>query len=404
MNKRRECIMSLTPLFPIFYRTAELYMPGKMVFGLNSLERLPKEVRFLGGTSRALILTDKPVRSTGTPEKALELLKKEGFETKVYDDLEPEPRIEIVEKAASFAKSFDPEVVIGIGGGSVMDSTKLVAASFTNPGSLKDYVGPNLLKRRGRPTICIPTTAGTGSEVTQYAVFTIDGKKKTCASPYIIPDIALIDPMLTLTLPPPVTAGCGLDALSHAIESLISTEATPITDELAYLATRLIFNYLKRAYYKPNDVEARYYMSMAATIAGIPLCNARMVVGHSISQTIGPMYKISHGISCAITLPYIMKFYAPVVSEKLAQIAVVIGEDVSQLSLKEAALISAVSVKRLLEEVGIPSTLKSYGIPKEMLPKLAEDSITNFPRPNSPIELNKENVLKILEWMYEGEI
>ncbi|MGB9728211.1 MAG: iron-containing alcohol dehydrogenase, partial [Nitrososphaeria archaeon] len=375
-----------------------------MVFGLNSLERLPKEVRFLGGNSRALILTDKPVRSTGAPERALELLRKEGFEVTVYDDLEPEPRIELVEKAASFAKGFDPEVVVGIGGGSVMDSTKLVAASFTNPGNLKDYVGSNLLKRRGKPTICIPTTAGTGSEVTQYAVFTIDGKKKTCASPYIIPDVALVDPMLTLSLPPPVTAGCGLDALSHAIESLISTEATPITDELAYLATRLIFNYLKRAYYKPNDVEARYYMSMAATIAGIPLCNARMVVGHSISQTIGPMYKISHGISCAITLPYIMKFYAPVVSEKLAQIAVVIGEDVSQVSLKDAALISAVSVKKLLEEVGISPSLKSYGIPKEMLPKLAEDSIINFPRPNSPIELNKENVLKILEWMYEGEI
>ncbi len=116
------------------------------------------------------------------------------------------------------------------------------------------------------------------------------------------------------------------------------------------------------------------------------------------------MYKISHGISCAITLPYIIKFYAPVVSEKLAQIAVVLGEDVSQVSLKDAALISAVSVKKLLEEVGISPSLKSYGIPKEMLPKLAEDSITNFPRPNSPIELNKENVLKILEWMYEGEI
>ncbi|MCX8189032.1 MAG: iron-containing alcohol dehydrogenase [Nitrososphaeria archaeon] len=396
--------MSSTPLFPLFYRTTDLYMPGKMVFGLNSLERLSKEVRFLGGNSKVLVMTDKPVLSTGSPEKASEILKKDGFEVKIYDNLEPEPRIEVVEDAANFAKDFDPDVIVGIGGGSVMDSAKLVAASFTHTGKLREYVGPNLLKRRGKPIICIPTTAGTGSEVTQYAVFTIEGKKKTCASPYIIPDVALVDPLLTLSLPSKVTAGCGLDALSHAIESLISTEATPITDELAYLAIRLIFNYLKRAYYKPNDVEARYYMSMAATIAGIPLCNARMVVGHSISQTIGPMYKISHGISCAITLPYIMKFYVPVVSEKLAQVAIESGEDVTNMQLKEAALMSAIAVKRLLEELNIPHALKSYGVPKEILPKLAEDSITNFPRPNSPIELNKENVLRILEWMYEGEV
>lgn len=396
--------MSFTPLFPIFYRTAELYMPTKMVFGINSIERVAREARFLGGNSRVLILTDKPVRAAGAPEKALEILRKDGFEAAVYDNLEPEPRIELVEEAASFAKEFDPEVIVGIGGGSVMDSTKLVAASFTHSGRLREYVGPNLLKMRGKPTICVPTTAGTGSEVTQYAVFTIDGKKKTCASPYIIPDVALVDPMLTLTLPPHVTAGCGLDALSHAIESLISTEATPITDELAYLATRLIFSYLRRAYSKPNDVEARYYMSMAATVAGIPLCNARMVVGHSISQTIGPMYRIPHGVSCAITLPYIMKFYAPVVSEKLAQVAVEAGEDVAHMPLKDAALASAIAVKRLLEEVDIAPSLKSYDVPREMLPKLAEDSITNFPRSNSPIELNKENVLKILEWMYEGEV
>jgi len=379
-------------------------MPRKIVIALNSLESIGKETKFLGGTSKILVITDKSVRSAGAPDKAISILKVEGFEPSLLDNAEPEPRIEVLEEMSSFARKGGFEIVVGIGGGSVMDTAKLLAVSITNPGNLRDYIGLNLVKKRGVPTICVPTTAGTGSEVSQFAVFTFDNKKKTCSSPNIIPDIALVDPMLTISMPPNITAGSGMDALAHAVESVISTEATPLTDAFAFLAIRLVFKYLRRAFFKPNDIEARYYMSLAATVAGIPLCNAKMVIGHSISQTFGPAYKVPHGISNAMTLPYIMKFYVPAVSEKLARIAIESSEEVTCLSTMDAALMATKAVKKLAKDINIRNSLEDIGITQDSLSKIAEDTLVNFPRPNSPIDMNKDNVLKILQWMYAGEI
>ncbi|MGQ9781119.1 MAG: iron-containing alcohol dehydrogenase [Nitrososphaeria archaeon] len=396
--------MSLPPMYPPLYKTTEIHLPRKIVIGLNYIEKLAREVVYVGGGAKVLILTDRAVRAAGAPDKAASLLKNEGLECSVYDDIESEPRIEMVEEASSFAKAGRFDVVVGVGGGSVMDAAKLASASVSNPGNLREYIGLNLLRRRGLPLICIPTTSGTGSEVTQYAVVNVDGRKKTCVSPFIIPDVALVDPTVTLSMPQNVTAGSGMDALAHAIESLISTEATPVTDSLAYVAIRLIFRYLRRACYKPNDIDARYNMSFAATVAGISLCNAKMVVGHSISQTFGPEFNVPHGISNAITLPYVIKFYTPASSEKLAQVAIEADQSVEGLSSREASLAAARAVKNLAADIGIPGSLRSVGVTEEVLPKIAEEVLANFPRPNSPIELNKNNVLEILKWMYFGAL
>ena len=379
-------------------------MPRKIIIALNSLERIGKEAKFLGGSSKILVVTDKSVRSTGAPDKAITTLKAEGFEPSLLDITEQEPRIEVLEEMSSFARNGGFEIVVGIGGGSVMDTAKLLSVGITNPGNRRDYIGLNLVKKRGVPTICVPTTAGTGSEVTQFAVFTFNNKKKPCSSPNIIPDVALIDPMITISMPPSITAGTGMDALAHAVESVISTEATPLTDAFAFLAIGLVFKYLRRAYFRPNDVEARYNMSLAATVAGIPLCNAKMVIGHSISQTFGPLYKVPHGISNAMTLPYIMKFYIPAASEKLVRIAIESGEDVKCRSTMDAALMAAKAVKKLADDIDIQASLGNVGIAQESLPKMAEEILVNFPRPNSPIDMNKDKVLKILQWMYKGEM
>ena len=396
--------MSLPPLYPLLFKTTEMHMPRKIVIALNSLERIGKEAKYLGGNSKILVVTDKSVRSAGAPDKAIDILKADGFEPYLLDSAEPEPRIEVLEAMSSFARKGGFEIVVGIGGGSVMDTAKLLAVSITNPGNLCDYIGPNLVKKRGIPTICVPTTAGTGSEVSQFAVFTFDNKKKTCGSPNIIPDMALVDPMLTISMPPSITAGSGMDALAHAVESLISIEATPLTDAFAFLAIKLVFKYLRRAYFRPNDVEARFNMSLAATVAGIPLCNAKMVIGHSISQTFGPAYRVPHGVSNAMTLPYIMKFYVLAAGEKLAQIAIESGSNSECLPTRDAAFIAAKAVKKLADDINIPASLENVGIAQESLPKMAEDILVNFPRPNSPINMNKDNVLKILQWMYKGEI
>lgn len=391
-------------LFPLLSRKSEFHIPRKIILGLNSLEGICKEARILGCESKILIVTDKSVRSVGAPDKAKQILKNEGYDILIFDGIEPEPEVGTVEKVVSLARSESVGLVIGIGGGSIMDTSKMVAMSLTNPGSIREYLGLNRVKRRGVPTICVPTTSGTGSEVTQYAVATVGEDKISCISPHIIPDVALVDPMLTVSMPSTVTAGSGMDALSHAIESIISTDSTPLTDAISFLTVKLIFKYLRRAYFKSNDIEARYHMAYAANLAGIALCNAKMVVGHTISQTFAPMYKIAHGISNGMTLPYIVKFYAPVVAEKLALVALEAGEYVENLSTIDSAFKAAKTIKDLADDIGIPSSLNSLGVQKETLHSLAERSFSKYPRPNSPIELKKENILKVINWMWEGTI
>jgi len=388
---------------PIF-RISGFYAPRKVTFGLNALDRVGSEAKFAGGKDRALVMSDPSLRAMGVVNKVEERLKKEGFEVEVYDKVEPEPRIEVVEEVAESARKERFDVVIGVGGGSVMDTAKVASMSISNPGSVETYFGVNLVKERGAPLICLPTTAGTGSEVTMYAVITVGDEKRAITSPYIIPDVAVVDPMLTMTMPSNLTAGSGMDALSHAIESMISIEATPLTDAIALEAVKLIFNHLRTAYHKGTDLEARYYMSLAANMAGFSLCNAKMVLGHSISQTFGPSYRVPHGISNGITLPYIMKFYVPAAADKLALIVKATGEDVEGLSTRQAATKAVKAVKILADDLGIPSSLKDVGVPKNRVPALAEICFNLWPRPNSPIKLTKEAVLKVFEEMWEGRL
>jgi alcohol dehydrogenase class IV len=390
-------------MYPLL-KTTELNLPRRIILGLNSIEKLAKEVKLLGGDSKILILTDRWVRGAGAPDMAVAQLKNEGLTPLIFDDIEPEPKLETIEHVANFARNENFEIIIGIGGGSVMDTAKLVAVSITDSKSVGDLMGFNTVKRRGVPTICVPTTSGTGSEASQYALATIGGKKRFCTSPFILPDVALLDPMLTISMPKNLTAGSGMDALAHAVESVISLEATPTTDALAHTAIRLVFKYLRRAYYRAEDIEARYNMSLAATLAGICLCNGKMVVGHSISQTLGPYFRIPHGMINAMTLPYVMKFYAPISGEKLKEVLSETGEGTQNLSVEEAAILSAKAVKRLACDVGVPSSLSEVKVTSEDLPGMAEAALNDFPRPNSPIALDKDRILKILEWMYKGDL
>jgi len=396
--------LSLKPVYQPVSRVSGFYAPRKITFGLNALDRIGSEAKFAGGEDRALIVSDPSLRVMGALNNVGDGLKKEGFEVEVYDEVEPEPRIEVVEKVAELARRDRFDVVIGVGGGSVMDTAKVASMSASNPGSVESYFGVNLVKKRGAPLVCLPTTAGTGSEVTMYAVITVGDEKRVITSPYIIPDVAVVDPMLTLTMPPNLTAGSGMDALSHAIESMISIEATPLTDAIALEAVKLIFDHLRTAYHKGTDLEARCHMSLAANMAGFPLCNAKMVLGHSISQTFGPPYGVPHGVSNGITLPYVMKFYVPAAADKLALIAKATGEDVKDLSAGQAATKAVKAVKMLADDLAIPSSLKDVGVPKDRLPALAELCLNRWPRPNSPIKLTKENVLKVFEEVWGGRL
>jgi len=252
------------------------------------------------------------------------------------------------------------------------------------------------------PVICIPTTSGTGSEVTKFAVIRYEKTKKAISSDRIISDIAIVDPILTVSLPAKITAYTGLDALSHAVEAMISTWATPLTDTLALGAIKAIFRYLKRAYVNGEDLEARYYMSMAATLARLSFNDARVLLAHSIGQTIGPIYDLPHGLSVAFALPYILDFYLTSSAEKIALISEAAGIYDGRMTDKENAQRMIKWLLNFYRELDIPLSLIDLGASIDDLEIMAEYTVKFQPRSNSPIPLTKEKMLELYKKMWKG--
>ena len=400
--------MSEVPILRIY----DWIFPPRVVFGLNTSKKVGEYARSLTQGKKAVIVTDKVLSKLEFMKDVESSLKEKDFEVTMYTEIETEPVEETVVRITNFVREFKPDIVIGIGGGSVLDMAKTASVMVTNPGDPLEYFGAPLMpakrsiEKPGIPKILIPTTAGTGSEITQYAVIISADRrtKKVLTSKYAVADIAIVDPMLTVTLPPKLTAGTGLDALSHAIEAYMSLWSTPLTDAISLEASRLIFKYLRRAYYNGSDIEARYYMSLAALMAAIPLINAKVLLGHSIAQTIGPRYNIPHGIACGMSLPYAMKYNLPVITEKLARLAEYVGLKVEGLSLEEKAKVMIKAVAELVEELGISLALRDYGIPKEDIPSIVDDIMKFQPRPNNPRKFTKESLEKLLTDMWEGKV
>jgi alcohol dehydrogenase class IV len=382
-------------------------MPKKIVFEVNSALKLSNELKLLGVEkgSEIFLVLDPALKNLEHTVKTIKGLEEGGYVVDIYTDVEYEPSIECLKRAVDYVRKGKHKVVIGIGGGSTLDIAKVSAAGKDNPDKdVEEFIGMDKIPKRVTPVVTLPTTAGTAAEVSRYTVFT-KGVSKVGINGYnVMADIAVVDPVFTYTLPPKVTAGTGLDALSHAIEGIISLDATPMSDTLGFLTVELVFKYLRRAYYRGNDVEARYFMSLAATSAGAPLNIARVVLGHSISQTFGPQYKIHHGTACGMTLPYIMEFYLPAIPEKLAAIARAAGVDTYGLSVQKAAEEAIRITWKLVEDLNVPLSLRDIGISKAELETLAKRTIKEWPRPNSPIELTEERVLKVYEAMYEGKL
>jgi len=390
-------------VYPSMSQTTTFVSPRKIVFGVGSRGNLREEIQSLGG-SRPLIVTYPKTVTVASIAEVLRSLESDGMEIHVYAKAEPEPRIEVAEDLAQYTRAGKFDSVVGIGGGSAMDLAKIASMSVTNPGQVRDYLGVDLLHRRGAPLICMPTTSGTGSEVTMFSVLTVRGEKMDVVSPYILPDVALVDPVLTVTMPPELTAGTGMDALSQAVETVTSLAATPLTDALALKAIQLVRNSLRAAYAKGDSLRARSEMALAATLSGLAFGSGKLTLGHSLAQTFGPLRKIPHGVSCGIALPYVMEFYLPTIPEKLSMIAEVMGIETRGISAKEAGTEAIRFVKELAEDIGIPLSLREVGFDRDQLPLLAETCVKEWPRPNSPRELTRQSVLEVLEKMWEGRI
>jgi len=287
-----------------------------------------------------------------------------------------------------------------LGGGSALDTAKAAAILITNGGKAEDYIGLNKVPKATTPTIMVPTTAGTGAEVTFTAVFThrMTRVKGAINSPYLFPDAALLDPELTVSLPPHVTAFTGMDALTHAIESVTSRSASVFTEALSLTSVRLISESLRRAVYYGSDIDAREKMLLGSLFGGLALADAGVGAAHALAYPLGGNYRIPHGLANAVLLPHVMEFNLPAAQKHFAMIAQSMGETVEGIPVWRAADAAIEAVQTLGWDIGVPSSLSALGIPRADIPMLAESSLkVTRPVENNPRTLGLEDAQKIYE-------
>jgi len=349
------------------------YSPTRIIFGEGSLKRVGEEARKFG--EKVLIVTGKSSsKKSGSLDELVNSLTSDNLRVEVFNKVEPDPSVETVEEGAKFAKKCAVDVVIGLGGGSSMDAAKVIALLMTNKGSIIDYFGTDKVKEPAVPIIAIPTTAGTGSEVTKYAVVTERKKmlKQIIGSSHINPRLAILDPLLTLSMPASLTANTGADALSHAIESYVCTKANPVSDILALESIRLIAEALPGAVSQPENIEVRKKMLFASSIAGIALTSSGAGIIHGMGYSITLYYGAPHGLANALLMPEAMEFNLVTNPSKYKNIAAAMGKKVEGLLEKDAARLSVVAVRELSEKIGIPRGLKEIGVKEESLAGFAE--------------------------------
>ena len=370
------------------------FSPNRVLFGIGASREIGKEAKALGGT-KGLIVTDPGVVNSGLVSSLRTSLEEAGMKVFLFDRVEPEPSASLVDESAQLTKENGVDVVIGVGGGSSLDIAKGASLLASNPGNVLDYCGMDLIPKRGLPKILVPTTAGTGSEVTRVFVLTDkrDNMKKVVFSNYAIPELALVDPMLTISMPSKVTADSGMDALVHAIETYVSMNATPFSDLLASKAIELIAKYLPMAFAKGENIEARYHMSLASLLAGMAFASGGLGAVHALAYPLGTEYHLPHGRTNAIMLPHVMEFNSIGNRSRYALIAEMMGKREVTIDLRAGVAKAVEAVIQLLDDVQIPYHLKDYGIPKEAIPKLVEGGM-RFARlfvPN-PRDLGEKDV------------
>ena len=345
----------------------------RIVMGSGCVARLPEEVKRLGGAS-VLLVTDPGVVKAGIAARLTALLADAGLGVEVFDKVEADPRYEIVEDALAALRASGADLVIGLGGGSSLDMAKITAVMARNDGPVGRYFGIDLVPSRGLPTILVPTTAGTGSEVTPIVILSDHGEKlkKGVVSPFLFPACALLDAELTLGLPPAVTAATGMDALIHAVEAYTSINATPITDMLAKEAIKRIFHNIRTAYANGVNLAARENMLRGAMLAGMAFANAGVTAVHAFAYPIGAEFHIPHGIANTIMLVPVMRFNQTGNLKRFARLAHFFGVPTDGLADRQAAAAAVTALTELAEDLRVPQHLAAYGVKEEHVPALSE--------------------------------
>jgi len=368
--------------------TWTFHSAGQLLFGRDAVLQLG-EVALRLGAKRALIVTDPNLVKAGLDQRLREPLAASNILVEAFSGGEPEPSFRVAEACLEAARGFRPDVLVGLGGGSNMDLAKIVATVLGNGGAIRDYVGDDKIPAPVWPLICVPTTAGTGSEVSAAAVLTdTDNKMKVgILSNYLRPRVAIVDPLMTVPCPPKVTADSGIDALTHAIEAYTAVDNAvfplpagertvyqgkhPLGDLFAEKAIALVGQNLRRAV-AGNDLEAREGMALAATLAGLAFSNVGVAAVHALEYPVGGAVHCSHGRGNGLLLPWVMRFNLPARVHEFTRIAELLGEDVSGVDERQAAERAVAAVDKLRSDIGIPGRLRDLGVKREQLRGFAE--------------------------------
>jgi alcohol dehydrogenase class IV len=365
----------------------DFLLPTRILFGNGKFNILGEEVSQLG--KRALIVTYPSTTLEKWLDKAISLLADKGVSVVVYREVETNPDHMLINRGGELARTEKCDVVIGLGGGSAIDAAKGIAVVATENRDIWEIYEGAPVTQETLPVVAIPSTAGTGTEATFFTVVSHRElkQKEGFALPQFYPKLSIVDPLLTIDLPPHITAQTGLDALSHAIEAYYCKFSTPIVDALAVQAIELVSDNLRKAVYDGKDQVARYNMMLANTLAGMAITQSDSCLAHVIGEAVGGVYNLGHGLSVALCLPATMEYNAIASMEKFAIIAELMGEDISHLSLREAARQAPATVRKLIRDVGLPLGLKAIGVDdlskvKELVNRPGWDE--SSPRPAGP--------------------
>ncbi|TVM35238.1 alcohol dehydrogenase [Oceanidesulfovibrio marinus] len=359
-------------------------IPPRIVFGPGYVQKVGEEAKRFGST--AMVVTGRTATTrSGALDAVVASLEAAGLAVVKFAEVESDPSVAIVEKGAALAREKGVDVLVALGGGSPMDAAKGMAILMTNEGPIATYEKEQPANA-GAPIIAVPTTAGTASEITRFTVITDPEAriKMLITFPGIIPRVAVLDPELTVSMPPAITAATGMDALTHAMEAYISLRGNALTAVQALEAIELIGDNLVRAVMNGADMEARQNMLLGQMLAGFAFSNASVALVHSMSRPLGAHFGIPHGTANAMLLPPVMAFNRPACTDKLARVAMALGEPVEGLSLREASLVAVEALDALFMETGLPRRLSKFGVTESSIPALAKDALASGSTANNP--------------------
>jgi len=375
---------------------------SRIVAGPGQAAAFGNELRRLGG-SRAFVVTDKVVGGLGFLDKVRKSVQEGGLEwAGVFDDVPPNSEFGVVMRGVEACREAGGDVLIAVGGGSVLDTAKGMNVVLSLGGHVTDYQGFGLIDRPlDLRFVAVPTTAGTGSEVTAYAVIRDDAtqSKQTLVSNFLASDLAVLDPELTLSMPKGLTASTGLDALTHAVEAYLSTNWRPVSDALALHACELIARWLPRAVEDGSDLEARYWMLVASCEAGMAFSSAMVGCVHAMAHALGGLYEVPHGVANAVLLAPGMEYNRPVAEERLAGLARAFGAARGSDQTSDARAAVAF-VRELCTRVGVPARLREVGVPEDGLERVAEAACLDAAIYTNPREATPEELLEVLRGAY----